>query len=132
KQPVTIDLAATPAGRDAPPGSAAEPTAEAGAKETAAAGIGPGEQPAADAGSARSATADPPGRPASIPRPMSPSPPRAERPKTDWSSAGRLIAAGVFGGAIATVLGILYHASGIIPTRADLTAADAVRQAQAT
>jgi hypothetical protein len=37
----------------------------------------------------------------------------------------------VFGGAIATVLGILYHASGIIPTRADLTAADAVRQVQA-
>jgi len=58
-------------------------------------------------------------------------PPRSERPKTDWSSAGLLIAAGVFGGAIATVLGIVYHASGIIPTRADLTAADAVRQAQA-
>ena len=40
-----------------------------------------------------------------------------------------MIAAGVFGGALATVLGILYHASGIIPTRADLIAAEATRQA---
>jgi hypothetical protein len=64
-------------------------------------------------------------------RPASAVPPRGERPKTDWSSAGLLLAAGVLGGAIATVLGILYHASGIIPTRADLTAADAVRQVQA-
>ena len=62
-------------------------------------------------------------------RSISPFPPRVERPKTDWSSAGRLIAAGVFGGALATVLGILYHASGIIPTRADLVAAEATRQA---
>ena len=90
------------------------------------------EPPSAEAEQARqpageSRAAEPP--PAQ--RPVSPVPPRTERPKTDWSSAGLLIAAGVFGGAIATVLGILYHASGIIPTRADLTAADAVRQAQA-
>jgi hypothetical protein len=77
----------------------------------------------------RAEPATPPPQPAV--RPISPFPPRTERPKTDWSSAGRLIAAGVFGGALATVLGIVYHASGIIPTRADLTAADAVRQAQA-
>ncbi len=113
-----------------PPGPAHDPSGppDASSKsrpeapETPPAGA---EQARETANQSRAAEPPPP------PRPVSPVPPRTERPKTDWSSAGLLIAAGVFGGAIATVLGILYHASGIIPTRADLTAADAVRQAQA-
>jgi hypothetical protein len=131
KPPVTIDLSAEPAAPadpPAPPADSAPPEIPPPTDRTDA----PPESPAA---APETATAPAPERPrveAAPPRPVSPIPPRTERPKTDWSSAGRLIAAGVFGGALATVLGILYHASGIIPTRADLTAADAVRQAQAT
>lgn len=142
RPPVTIDLTAdavppesTGAGADSPP-AASETTPAAHESSTAGASTPP-EPPAAEPSrrpesprpEAPSAAAATP--PRAAPQPISPFPPRTERPKTDWSSAGRLIAAGVFGGAIATVLGILYHASGIIPTRADLIAADAVREAQA-
>lgn len=148
KPPVTIDLAAEPVAAEGgaaspgtdPAGAAADsPLASESAATSTAAGPAPPDPalgpPSPSRGerlrpeSPRFEAAAPP--PGSATRPISPFPPRVERPKTDWSSAGRLIAAGVFGGAIATVLGILYHASGIIPTRADLTAADAVRQAQA-
>jgi len=139
KPPVTIDLAAAPATEE-PGESPAPATGESGRTASPPPGPPPPAEPRAEAAPVKELPAPesrqpPPADPAagvSGPRPMSPIPPRPERPKTDWSSAGRLIAAGVFGGAIATVLGILYHASGIIPTRADLTAADAVRQAQAT
>jgi hypothetical protein len=153
KPPVTIDLTAAPAT------AASAPQADWPAVEQPAARVGPAEPPemaeaapaapaprpaldpprveadapqAADSVRAGGATpAAPPPEDPSPQRPVSPVPPRGRRPKTDWSSAGLLLAAGVFGGAIATVLGILYHASGIIPTRADLTAADAVREVQA-
>jgi hypothetical protein len=148
KPPVTIDLAAEPVATEAGAASPGSDLPDAGGDSPAAAATAEGEaSPAAveSAPSIASSSATPPEPPRIEPspaeaaappppsavRPISPFPPRVERPKTDWSSAGRLIAAGVFGGAIATVLGILYHASGIIPTRADLTAADAVRQAQA-
>jgi hypothetical protein len=135
RPPVTIDLAAesTPAA-PAAPDTAVEPVAAAAAEAApTAAAAAAAAAPAADAGPAgpepSPAAPSRPAAAAAVP-PISPFPPRVKRPKTDWSSAGRLIAAGVFGGALATVLGILYHASGIIPTRADLTAAEAVRQAE--
>jgi len=156
RPPVTIDLTAgaaraespapTPADAEsaAPPGDTPAPAAAAEAAPASdsptAASVSASAPPAPEAAEVAASAEGPRGsEPASswssAPqpsiRPISPFPPRAERPKTDWSSAGRLIAAGVFGGALATVLGIVYHASGIIPTRADLTAADAVRQAQA-
>jgi hypothetical protein len=155
RQPVTIDLAGEPPAPEAAAaagpadmsasasGPAPDPAADPGGSEPVVAG---GVQPAAEEHTVatkaeampESSTPDGPtladgtmaGREASAP-PISPFPPRADRPKTDWSSAGRLIAAGVFGGALATVLGILYHASGIIPTRAELIASDASRQAAA-
>ena len=135
KAPVTIDLSAEPAA-PADPSASLSDSGPGDAPREASPPSDPTEAPGDAAATAAGKTA--PAAPertsaeAAPPRPVSPIPPRMERPKTDWSSAGRLIAAGVFGGALATVLGILYHASGIIPTRADLTAADAVRQAQAT
>lgn len=120
RPPVTIDLAAETAPSEAPAG--AEPIAAAEPTESAPPDSDP--EPVSSA-----PEPSPPPLPPLGARPVSPFPPRVERPKTDWSSAGRLIAAGVFGGALATVLGILYHASGIIPTRAEVVAADAVRQA---
>jgi len=137
--PAVAEAAAARPGPSAPeaaaskPGDAAAPPAGAAAPGPTASenrGSGASEDPGSRAKEASSGppSVPPTGGPA---RPVEPFPPRAERSKTDWSSAGRLIAAGVFGGAIATVLGILYHASGIIPTRADLVAADAVRKAEA-
>lgn len=156
RPPVTIDLAAEPAApAPAMPPEAAESVpaaAVAAAQAPASASPGPAasamateparaaaESPSVAASAAPGAAARPAepgpapetsGRPVTPPPPISPFPQRVKRAKTDWSSAGRLIAAGVFGGALATVLGILYHASGIIPTRADLTAAEAVRQTE--
>ena len=149
RPPVTIDLAAeaAPPAAESPDAKSSAPAEDA---SSAKAAPPPSEPPPAAPGLTMTAGADQEPkaaadrtRPSAEPRPeaasspsvvtapgpVSPFPPRIERPKTDWSSAGRLIAAGVFGGAIATVLGILYHASGIIPTRADLVAADAVRKA---
>ncbi|MCB1502981.1 MAG: hypothetical protein KDK07_24930 [Bauldia sp.] len=151
RPPVTIDLAAeaAPPAAESPDAKSSAPAEDA---SSAKAAPPPSEPPPAAPGLTMTAGADQEPkaaadrtRPSAEPRPeaasspsvvtapgpVSPFPPRIERPKTDWSSAGRLIAAGVFGGAIATVLGILYHASGIIPTRADLVAADAVRKAEA-
>jgi len=138
RPPVTIDVAAEPAPA-ATPASVAESTpapAEPAPAEAANPASPAAETPVPEPARAwASAPPPPPPEPSPPPQPaarsISPFPPRIERPKTDWSSAGRLIAAGVFGGALATVLGILYHASGIIPTRADLIAAEATRQANA-
>ena len=157
--PVTIDLAAEPSppgagtspkagssatGEEPSPAKAGTSSSEAAASTPAAlaaggaapgpggATMGPASSESSDSAPSEPPSGAPPPPPvAGAARPVSPFPPRTERSKTDWSSAGRLIAAGVFGGAIATVLGILYHASGIIPTRADLVAADAVRKAEA-
>lgn len=138
RAPVTIDLTAEATPAESTGSAPDSPPAASESAPPAAAGSPAAGESAAAASSAPEPPPPEPPRPEPAaaaqepaPRPISPFPPRTERPKTDWSSAGRLIAAGVFGGAIATVLGILYHASGIIPTRADLTAADAVRQAEA-
>ena len=121
RPPVTIDLAAeaAPPAAESPDAKSSAPAEDA---SSAKAAPPPSEPPPAAPGLTMTAGADQEPkaaadrtRPSAEPRPeaasspsvvtapgpVSPFPPRIERPKTDWSSAGRLIAAGVFGGAIA-------------------------------
>jgi hypothetical protein len=99
--PVTIDLAAGRADR-APPTEVPATDRERGGSDE------------------REATKDkaPPPPP---PAPSAPGGGRSGRPRT-----GTLILAGVVGGVIATVLGIAYHASGVVPSRAETMATDAL------
>ncbi len=120
KPPVTIDLAAEQAEAGAPSAEAAEPAAEPQAAESVPSQ--PAEAPPHPAKAPADAAAE---KPAETEPAASPFPARREAPKAEGPGAGRLIAAGIFGGAVATVLGILYHASGIVPTRAEVVAGEA-------
>ncbi len=102
KSPVTIDLAAEPTDKATPtPPPSGEP-----------------ERP--DAQDAVEGRTPPPSTPP-------PPPPPGQR----GGGSGRvgvlaLVVAAVIGGVIATVLGILYHASGVVPTRSETVAREAL------
>jgi hypothetical protein len=103
KPPVTIDLAAEK--RSEPPKAAAEPASK-GAER-------------AESDRAREDKRPPP----------PPPPPRAPRPDDGKPARARvwpLVLAGVIGGIIATGLGIAYHASGVVPTRSETVAEEAL------
>ncbi len=105
KPPVTIDLAAEKGSE--PPKAAAEPAGKDG----------------------ESAKAEPPEKDGAKEekRPPPPPPPPPREPRPEGGRPGRtrvwpLVLAGVIGGVIATVLGIAYHASGVVPTRSETVA----------
>jgi len=102
KPPVTIDLAAEKGSE--PPKAAAEPAGKDGER----------------AESDREDKAPPP------PPPPPPREPRPEDGKPGRTRVWPLVLAGVIGGVIATVLGIAYHASGVVPTRSETVAEEAL------
>jgi len=106
KPSVTIDLAAEK--RDEPPKAGAEPAGK--------------DAERAEGDRAREDKAPPP-------PPPPPPPPRKPAPEDGRPGRTRvwpLVVAGVIGGVIATVLGIAYHASGVVPTRSETVAQEAL------
>lgn len=106
KPPVTIDLAAEK--RDEPSMAGAEPAGK--------------DAERAESDRAREDKAPPP-------PPPPPTPPRKPTPEDGRPGRTRvwpLVVAGVIGGVIATVLGIAYHASGVVPTRSETVAQEAL------
>lgn len=103
KPPVTIDLTAEKKGDAPPPADRDEPSAAQDAVE---------------------------GRTSPTPTPPPPPvPPRAPPPaKGGPGGVGivGLVIAAVIGGVIATILGIAYHASGVVPTRSETAAQEAL------
>ncbi len=63
--------------------------------------------------------------------PETTAPPLPLTPPTRRGGLLGLMAAGVVGGVIATILGIAYHASGIVPSRAEIAATGAATKAEA-
>ena len=104
KPPVTVDLAAEKGSE--PSKAAAEPAGK---------GAGRAEDYRA--------------REEKRPPPPPPPPPRESRPEDGKPGRTRvwpLVLAGVIGGVIATGLGIAYHASGVVPTRSETVAQEAL------
>lgn len=107
KPPVTIDLAAE------------KKIGEPAAKPSAA-----GDRQKSDAQEAVEGRAPPPPPPSSTPR-VTQSPGGGER-RPARTGIVAIIVAGVVGGIIATGLGIAYHASGVVPSRSENLAQDAL------
>ena len=106
KPAVTIDLEAEPVG-DAPPEDRQ-----------------PADRDAPDAEDAVEEREPPPPPPLPPLPPPRPVPPSAGGPRRVGVVA--LVVAAVIGGIVATVLGIIYHASGVVPTRSEVIAQEAL------
>ncbi|MCP4381084.1 MAG: hypothetical protein GY798_06650 [Hyphomicrobiales bacterium] len=120
KPPVTIDLtaeadeAAATADTESAP---TEVTPEPGARGKAA---------AEESGASKAPSTADDGSPVAGAVPMAGQPRERSADGSSGRGLGSLIVAAVIGGVIATALGIVYHASGIVPTRSETIAQEAL------